>query len=437
MDMDADKRYLGSKAFEWLVKKCQKLTTISVQARGGLFFVSIIDPDPYFAQKYINTLVNIYVEENLHDKREESYDANRFLTEQVTFYKQKLDEIDNKIIVFRKETGIYSAANEPSIMAQIAEDEDSLREIKSQKTENYATIKTIKQQLDMLRETTALGYRAPFDGSGAGNSVNQRIGALQAEIDELLLIYNHQYPTVVKLKAQLKELQQRQQGKPPSLPVAIEQSSYNPVEDPIYVDLKMRINTAQSVLNALTAAEKELMAEVQANQDLLRNFPQDNKKLNDLEREKNIQEDIYEQLLQRVGISEVSKQMEVSDKASTFRIVDPAILANNPVGTKRILYMLMGILGGLGAGLGAVYLAEHVNNSIKGSQQLQSLGATVLAEIPFIWSDVEIRLIKKKDRAALAFATVCGLMIGVMLMHDLLGMSFIDRVIADLKIGKL
>ena len=437
MDMDVEERYLGPKAFEGLVKKCQKLTTISVQARGGLFFVSIIDPDPYFAQKYINTLVNIYVEENLHDKREESYDANRFLTEQVTFYKQKLDEIDNKIIAFRKETGIYSTASEPSIMAQIAEDEETLREIKSQKTENYATIKTIKQQLDMLRETTALGYRVPFDGSGVVTSTNQRIGELQAEIDELLLIYNPQYPTVVKLKDQLKELQERQQGKQTSSPAMVEQSSYNPVEDPIYVDLKMRINTAQSVLNALTATERELMADIEANQDLLRNFPQDNKTLNDLEREKNIQSDIYEQLLQRVGISEVSKQMEVSDKASTFRVVDPAILANNPVGTKRILYMLMGLFGGLAAGLGAVYVAEYISNTIKGSQQLQNLGVTVLAEIPFIWSDVETRLIKKKDMAALAFATVCGLMIGVMLLHDLLGMSFIDRVIANLKLGKL
>ena len=62
----------------------------------------MIDLDPAFARDYINTLVNIYVEENLADKREESYGANRFLAEQVTFYKQKLDEIDAKIIDFQK-----------------------------------------------------------------------------------------------------------------------------------------------------------------------------------------------------------------------------------------------------------------------------------------------------------------------------------------------
>ena len=63
---------------------------------------------------------------------------------------------------------------------------------------------------------------------------------------------------------------------------------------------------------------------------------------------------------------------------------------------------------------------------------LRALGVTVLAEIPFIWSDAETKLMQKKDKAALAFATVCAIMIGVMLLHDLLGMSFIDRILTNL-----
>ena len=91
---------------------------------------------------------DLYVEENLSQKREESYGANRFINEQVTFYKQKLDEVDAKILDFRKKTGIYSTMNEASLMAQIAKDEEALNEIKRQKTESYATIQTIKQQLN-------------------------------------------------------------------------------------------------------------------------------------------------------------------------------------------------------------------------------------------------------------------------------------------------
>lgn len=436
MDMDADERYTDPDGFEGLVKKCQDQTTISLRGQD-LFFVSMIDPDPSFAKEYINTLVNIYVEENLSDKREESYGANRFLAEQVTFYKQKLDEIDTRIIEFRKETGIYSTVNEATLMTQIARDEEVLREIKGQKTQVYSTIKTIRQQLAMLRETTALGYNDPFSGIGSGSGTDYRVEQLQAKVDELLLVYNDQYPTVVKLREQIEELKKREAQEKPVQAMNADVDSYNPVEDPIYVDLKMRMNSAQSDLNALVAKEKQLMASVQSNQSLLRNFPQDKKALNDLDRERAMQAAVYEQLLQRVGVSEVSKQMEVSDKATTFRIVDPAILPTRPVGVKRLLLMLLGSLAGLIAGLGSVYVAEHLDTSIRGPKPLRDLGVTILAEIPFIWSDIETQLIRKKDRAALTFVGICLLLISVMMLHDLLGLSMIDRVLANLNFDNL
>ncbi len=435
MDMDTDPRYAQPEQFEGLVKKCQAQTNISVRG-NDLFFVSMIDPDPTFAKNYINTLVNIYVEENLADKREESYGANRFLTEQLTFYKQKLDEIDARIIDFRKETGIYSTVSEATVMDQIAMEEEVLKELKGQKTQVYAMIKTIKQQLKMLRDTMAFGFNDAFQTVGPGSDTDYRIEQLQAKIDELLLVYNDQYPEVVKLRNLIEELKKRQEDMPAPV-VNLEPDTYNPVEDPIYVDLKMRMNTAQSDLNALTAKEQELMASIEANQALLRNFPQDKKTLNDLDRERTMQAAIYEKLLQRVGISEVSQQMEVADKSTTFRIVDPAIQPTQPVGTKRIMLMLFGVLSGLAAGLGAVFIAEHLDNSLRGAQQLRELGVTVLAEIPFIWSDRDTQLTHRKDKAALAFASVCALIIGAMLLHDLLGLSLIDQVVANLHINKV
>ena len=66
------------------------------------------DPDPEFAKNYINALVGAYVEENLAAKREESFGASRFISEQVTFYKNKLDAIEDEINQFRKKTGIFS-----------------------------------------------------------------------------------------------------------------------------------------------------------------------------------------------------------------------------------------------------------------------------------------------------------------------------------------
>jgi succinoglycan biosynthesis transport protein ExoP len=433
MDMDVDQRYSTRTNFEMLVRKCQRETKINIKGQD-LFIVSMTDQDPYFAQNYINNLVNIYVEENLSVKREESYGANRFLTEQVTFYKQKLDEIEAKINDFRKQTGIYSTVNEPGLMAQIAKDEDSLKEIKGQQTQALATIKTIQKQLEMLSRSSGRGQGDSIIGENSVSSTDYQIAQLQAKINELLLVYNDQYPTVVKLRDQIEELKKRHDGGGSAPNLNVESDNNNLIMDPIYVDLKMRLNTAQSDLNALSAKEDDLRKSILSNQALLRNFPEDKKTLNDLERERSMQASIYEQLLQRVGVSEVSKQMEISDKSATFRIVDPAVLPITPIGTKRIVLMMLGIVAGLAAGLGAVYIAVLFDTSLRNSQSLRDLGVTVLAEIPFIWSVEDQQLMRRKDKAVLVFAVVCGLVIATMLLHDLLGLKLVDHAIESFRI---
>jgi len=424
MEMDTNEKYANPDAFEGLVRNCQSKTTINMRG-NDLFFVSLTDVNPQFARDYINTLIGIYVEENVATKREESYGATRFLNEQIGTYKQKLDEIDAKIIDFRRKTGIFSNVDENQLMTQFAADEEELRAIRLRKNEMQATIQTIEQQLVMLKETLSYG----FNDDSSGSYDDARIEQLQGKIDELLIVYNDKHPSVVKLRDQIEELQKRQSENQAAPKAIIDTSTYNPAEDPIYVDLKMRLNITQSELNALTAKERNLAERIAATQRTLNNFPEDKKTLNDMERERATHLTIYQQILQRVGISDVSKDMEVADKATNFRIVDPAILPITPIGVKRIMLMLLGILAGFAAGLGTVYALEIMNDSVKDSRSLKELGLTVLAEIPFILTEADNLLNRRRDKAAFTFASACTVLVGVLLLHDLLGFSFIDGIL--------
>jgi polysaccharide chain length determinant protein (PEP-CTERM system associated) len=423
MEMDTNEKYTDPDAFEGLVRNCQIKTTINMRG-NDLFFVSIEDINPYFASDYINTLTGIYVEENVATKREESYGATRFLNEQTASYKQKLDDIDAKIIDFRRKTGIFSNINENVLMAQVAADEEELRALKLRRNEMQATIETINQQLGMLKEALSDG----FYGS-SGSSEDARIGQLQAKIDELLIVYNDKHPSVVNLRDQIAEIQKRRNESLPALSPVNENLAYNPAEDPIYVDLKMRLHLTQSELNALSSKERDLAGRIAANQRTLNNFPEDKKILNDMERERATHLEIYQQILQRVGISNVSKDMEVADKATAFRIVDPAILPTNPIGVERIMLMLLGILSGFGAGLGTIYVLEKMDDSIRDSRSLKELGLTVLAEIPLILTEADNLLNRRRDKAAFTFASVCTVLVGFLFLHDLFGFSFIDGIL--------
>jgi len=197
------------------------------------------------------------------------------------------------------------------------------------------------------------------------------------------------------------------------------------------------MNSAQSDLTALQARESELLAQIENNKRLLENFPQDKKVLADLERERSMTQNVYETLLQRVGVAEVSKQMEVADKATTFRIVDPAILPTFPVGTKRLYKMLFGLAVGIGAGLAAALAREKLDDTVKDADTLRSLGLTVLVEIPLMFDEQQAKQIRKMDRLVYSYAGACLALIAVMIGHDLLGLTVLDQFIAYAKLDTL
>lgn len=421
--LGADAKVDSPEALELMVQSCQIKTSINVKG-NDLFFVSIVHKDPAFAKDYINTLVTTYVEENISDKREESYGANRFLSEQLAVYKDKLDASEDAIFRYRQKAGIFSNVSEASLMEEIKNGEEELKEVKGRKNELRASLNTIREQLKMMKNMAAGGGAAGFDANAFGG--DPRVEALQARIDELLLVYNEEYPTIVKLREQLAELERRQEETPmPPLPEA----DFNPLEDPIFVDLKMRMNNTQSEVNALAAREQEISATIENNKALLQNFPQDKKVLADMEREKKRFQDVYQKLLDRVGISEVSKQMEVADKSTTFRIVDPAILPTQPVGTQRIMVMFMGLLAGIAAGIGGVLLLDKLDDTVKSPDLIKELGVLVLAEIPQMHSDADSQVQRKKDRLVYAYGSLGLAFISLMILHDLLHLGLIDRLI--------
>jgi len=435
--LDMDVKLETPEALESMVKHCQVATNITLKG-NDLFFVSVVDQDPQFAKDYINTLVNTYVEENLSAKREESFGANRFLSEQLDSYKKKLDAVEDEIYNFRKKTGIFSTVTETSLIDEIKAYEEEIKKLKITKNELSASLNTIGQQLDSMKKVKmpSQDFFMDTDASETGS----RIETLRSRLEELLLVYNDQYPAVVRLKNMITDLEKQQQEEQTQeqtqeeIPTAEEFSSS---DDPIFVDLQMRRNTTQSDLNALQARERELLSQIDRDKQILENFPKDKKTLADMERERARYQSVYDDLRERAGIAEVSKQMEVADKATTFRIVDPAILPDIPVGMKRLSKMFLGVLLGFVAGLAVVVIREKLDDTIKSDEALRSLGVSVLAEIPLMFDVQQTQLERKKDKFVYSYSGICLLLVAVMIGHDLLGLKIIDQIIADVRLGDL
>ena len=127
----------------------------------------------------------------------------------------------------------------------------------------------------------------------------------------------------------------------------------------------------------------------------LKETPENKKMLDVLVQERDSSRRIYEQLLMSAGQSEVSKQMELGDKATTFRIVDMAILPLVPVSPNMVTMILMSIAGGFLLGGGLVLGIEILKGTIISAEDVKALGCVFLAAIPTI---VEPEIVVKRQR---------------------------------------
>ena len=140
--------------------------------------------------------------------------------------------------------------------------------------------------------------------------------------------------------------------------------------------------------------------------------------LEELERQKVTQKNMYDQLVNRHGQSEVSKQVEVQDKAMTYRIVDPAVLPIKPTSPNRLRIIAISIGIGFLCGLGLIFGLDYMDQSVKSLAGIKSMGLPVLAVIPRITTKEEMDLQKKRDFRLYLFAgSYFSMLLAIMLLE--------------------
>jgi len=356
-------------------------TEVSVR-NGNLFTVSIVDTNPFFARDYVNTLVNKYLEENLSLNRDETYGANRFLDEQVALFKRKLDKAEDAIIQFRKQQGIYAGADEAAVLEEIKGLKDKLDKVGL----DISSMRARRQQV--LKELA----HVPAKISVYSERQASRQDEIVTRLRQLQAIYTENYPEVVRLRAELKALKRQGGGKDSGTVSSL--TAINPV----YKDLSQKKVDIESDLGALEDNQKHLQKMLESREKELREIPENKKQLTRLVQERDSLRKVYEQLLGRVGQAEVSKQMEIGNKTTTYRVVDPALLPHKPISPDIKKLLLLVLAAGIAGGYAIIYLLDSLSPAVRSLADVDSLGLPVIGIIPRITVDAAPKGVSLLDR---------------------------------------
>lgn len=407
-----------------MLENLSENTYINSHSQENFFTVSYRGEDPRMVQAYVNTLVDKYIDTITGLKREDAYGASKFLSEQIEYYKDKIAGIEEKLVKFRREEGIYLSVDERTLVSSIKKNREELENVSMEIKKLEAKKKKIEQQL-----TGEAPFTLAMIESQGGNSLTARLKSLEQKLQVLLTKYTENYPEVLRVKIEIDEIKKTlNNAKLNQESGEIAGSDLNSgmsMMNPIYQQLKEELLATESEIDSLKANKEILNSRIKRAEDELKNIPQNKKILASLERDRDTYQTLYEQLLAKLGQAEVNEQVEAQNKGETFKIIERAGMPRKPVSPDRVLIILFGMLAGVAAGVGGVLLKENLDSSIRDTEMLKSqLKMKVLAVIPEIISENDIRKKQTLDRGIYAFSIVYLLIIGGVFIKEFVNRFF-------------
>lgn len=395
-DIDINVKKRTDAEVEALVKTLQRNTSVNVKDRN-LFMISYKDKDPRFARDFVNALVRRYIEENVSSKREESYGAIKFLSEQLDVFREKLKESELALNKFKTEKGGIINIDEGRLFDEINKSQQRLYEIQLR-----------RRHLEGLKPVT----------KRASDPMQTNLMALEKRLEELRVEYTDSYPEVIRTKTDIETLKEQMKNR---------KGRGNSVVD------AQELDKIEAEFQALKMSEDAIKRNIASNQALLNSIPSAKGGLEKLEIEMKNRKAIFDQLMAKHGQSEVSKQMEVQDKTTNFRIVDPAILPVKPISPNRVKIILLGIVAGIASAFGLLFVMDYLDNSVRSMEVLKTLEIPVLAVIPKIRNQEEAVKERRKDVRLYSLAGFYFSIIVAVLISEALNFSVVDRIINQIK----
>jgi polysaccharide chain length determinant protein (PEP-CTERM system associated) len=358
---DLDLQTTDAASRDELIDRVIKSIKLEGNVTSNLYMISYRDPDPGRARKVVQSLLTIFVESSLGDKRQDTQAAVKFLDEQIKHYQENLQATENKIKDFRlKNLSVSNRGGQDYFarMSALSAAIDSARlELQSAQQARDA----YKQQI--AGETPVFIPQTESDDSQAVPDVDARSAALKQDLDTLLRKYTEQHPDVVATRRLIAQLEEQRKTElaarrkaaadaPKSRTSSLDQ---NPVVQQMRIslgDAEASVASARAKLAGLEGQYEQLKSQAQLVPQVEADFTQ-------LNRDYDVQKKTYDNLLARREAASMGRDVQDTGGAQ-FRIIDPPRVSPQPVSPNRLA--LLGIIFALAmlAGLLASLVANQL-----------------------------------------------------------------------------
>ena len=318
-----------------------KLAVTQLKLETNLIKVAFQDTIPERANRYVDALVDVYIDRSVKKKNSINEKILNFLDERLAITKKKLELSENELEKYRAE----NKSLEPSIQsndsfARLSDIDLKLSELqlKEQLVKNLVTFVKHNRNLDAIAPTLV-----EFNDQATINLINS-IQTLHIKEDELTLDYTDRHPKLIQLRRRINSIK------------------------------KQIILNVKNLKSTLVFKRKNLLKQKEKYEKVLKVLPKKEKNLIHFKRNYEVNSKLYTYLLEKKSENELVQVASISD----YEAVDRAYNSGIVIKPKRSAMLILAGIIGLLLGVTLALLRSLMVRKVSKQQDIE-----LLTKLPF------------------------------------------------------
>jgi polysaccharide chain length determinant protein (PEP-CTERM system associated) len=394
-DLDIKAETVAEK--EKIVDDLSTQIKITETGRDDIYTITYNNEHPKVGKDVVQSLLTIFVEGSVGDKKQDSDKAVRFIGDQIKNYEDKLTSAEDALKQFKQKNAELLPRQGADYGSKLQDSADTLSQARLELAEAVQARNALQRQAS---GGTVPGSDVNSLPIATNPELDARLQAAQKHLDELRMQYTEHHPDVIANRRLIGELEKQKiedakTRKPGSDPGA----NYSPMLQQLAVALseaQAKVASATARVDEYAARNGRLKAQAIAAPDVEAQYTQ-------LNRDYQINKDNYEKLVGRRDAAQLSGDLSSATDLMTFRVIDPPTVPRLPVGPKRPRLFTVAFLIALAGGIGLALLIAQIRPSFLSQGDLQTItGFPVLGSVSMHWKPAD--LVRRK-REFILFAT--------------------------------
>ena len=364
-------------------------------ARTNAFVLSFEGKDPVLITRVMNSLANMFIEENLKLREAQARGTAEFLS-------NELDKVYADLLQREEALKQYKTEHMGELPEQIQTNLSMLQRSQEELETLQENIRRAEDRKLLLQRQLAEEQSNVRTGAlTVSGSAREQAAATPTSLEGLMerlkalkTRYTDIHPDVVAIKKLIAKMQREQGSRSPTSDgeetrgeSEEERTPFDTgaIENAITVGLRYQLKSLDLEMNAMRKDSEKVKDRMDMYQERIEGSPKREQELVDLTRDYNNLRSTYESLLTRKIEAEQSAALERRQKGEQFRVIDPARIPETYFKPQLKKLLAMTLLLAAGAGLGLALGLEYLGKALYDPGDVtKALDVEVIASIPLV-----------------------------------------------------